>query len=31
MAPLAVGLLAFGGLVFLLIVTFAFRNVGNRH
>jgi hypothetical protein len=31
MAPIAVGVLAFAGLVVLLLATFAFRNVGNRH
>ncbi len=31
MTPVAVGLLAFGALVFALLVTYAFRNVGNRH
>ena len=29
--PVALGLLAFGGLVFALLVTYAFRNVGSRH
>jgi hypothetical protein len=29
--PLAFGLLAFGGLVALLLVTYAFRSVGTRH
>jgi hypothetical protein len=29
--PIGFGLLAFGGLVFALLVTYAFRNVGNRH
>ena len=29
--PLAYGLLAFGGLVALLLVTYAFRSVGTRH
>jgi hypothetical protein len=31
MAPIAVGLLAFGALVALLLVAYSFRNVGNRH
>ncbi|RZS61570.1 hypothetical protein EV386_1879 [Xylanimonas ulmi] len=31
MDPVVVGLLAFGALVFALAVTYAFRNVGNRH
>ena len=30
-APVGLGLLAFGGLVFALLVTYAFRNVWNRH
>lgn len=30
-APPVLGLLAFGGLVFALLVTYAFRNVGSRH
>ena len=30
-APEAVGALALGVLIALLLVTFAFRNVGNRH
>ncbi|MFC8600016.1 MULTISPECIES: hypothetical protein [unclassified Isoptericola] len=29
--PIAMGLLAFGGLVVALLVTYAFRNVSNRH
>lgn len=29
--PVAVGLLAFAGLMALLFVTFAFRSVGTRH
>jgi hypothetical protein len=29
--PLVFGLLAFGGLVTLLLVTYAFRSVGTRH
>ncbi|WP_179951071.1 hypothetical protein [Xylanimonas oleitrophica] len=29
--PVALGLIAFGGLVFALVVTYAFRNVWNRH
>ncbi|GIJ00511.1 hypothetical protein CLV28_1315 [Sediminihabitans luteus] len=29
--PIAYGLLAFGGLVALLLVTYAFRSVGTRH
>jgi len=29
--PVAVGLLAFAGLIALLFVTFAFRSVGTRH
>ncbi len=29
--PIMLGLLAFGGLVALLLVTYAFRNVGSRH
>ena len=29
--PLAYGLIAFGSLVTFLLVTFAFRNVNNRH
>ena len=29
--PLEVGLIAFGAFVVLLLVTFAFRSVGNRH
>lgn len=29
--PIALGLLAFGALVAGLLVTYAFRNVGNRH
>lgn len=31
MPPVAIGLLAFGALAFALLVTYAFRNVGNRH
>ena len=31
MSPVAFGLLAFGGLMVLLLVTFAFRSVGTRH
>jgi hypothetical protein len=31
MTPVAFGLLAFGVLAFALLVTYAFRNVGNRH
>jgi hypothetical protein len=31
MAPAAVGILVFGALVALLVATYAFRNVGNRH
>lgn len=30
-SPIALGLLAFGGLVAALVVTYAFRNVHNRH
>jgi len=30
-SPIALGLIAFGSLVAALIVTYAFRNVGNRH
>ncbi|MFD6136319.1 hypothetical protein [Isoptericola sp. NPDC056618] len=30
-SPIAMGLLAFGGLVAALVVTYAFRNVSNRH
>jgi hypothetical protein len=30
-APEAFGLIAFGGLMFLLLVTWAFRSVGSRH
>jgi hypothetical protein len=30
-SPVALGVLAFGGLVALLLVTYAFRNVGSRH
>lgn len=30
-SPIALGLLAFGGLVAALLVTYAFRNVANRH
>jgi hypothetical protein len=30
-APPFLGLLAFGGLVAALLVTYAFRNVGTRH
>ncbi|MCF4121637.1 hypothetical protein L1785_11655 [Antribacter sp. KLBMP9083] len=30
-SPIAMGLLAFGGLVAALCVTYAFRNLGNRH
>ncbi|WP_166849047.1 hypothetical protein [Isoptericola sp. BMS4] len=29
--PVVLGLLAFGGLVAALVVTYAFRNVHNRH
>lgn len=29
--PEAFGLLAFGGLVALLVITYAFRSVGSRH
>ncbi|WP_369375166.1 hypothetical protein AB1046_10875 [Promicromonospora sp. Populi] len=29
--PIVMGLIAFGALVAALVVTFAFRNVGNRH
>ncbi|MBD8080683.1 hypothetical protein [Cellulosimicrobium arenosum] len=29
--PLAFGLLAFGALVSLLLVTYAFRSIGTRH
>lgn len=29
--PVVMGLLAFGGLVLALVVTYAFRNVGSRH
>ncbi len=29
--PLAYGVLGFGGLVALLLVTYAFRSVGTRH
>ncbi|MGF0117341.1 hypothetical protein ACQFYA_13620 [Promicromonospora sp. Marseille-Q5078] len=29
--PIVMGLLAFGGLVAALVVTYAFRNVSNRH
>ncbi|MEL7974450.1 hypothetical protein AAG589_01180 [Isoptericola sp. F-RaC21] len=29
--PVGMGLLAFGGLVAALVVTYAFRNVSNRH
>lgn len=31
MSPVAFGLLAFGGLMVLLLITFAFRSVGTRH
>lgn len=30
-APIVLGLIAFGALVAALLVTYAFRNVGNRH
>jgi hypothetical protein len=30
-SPIALGLLAFGGLIAALVVTYAFRNVSNRH
>ena len=30
-SPIALGLIAFGSLVAALVVTYAFRNVGNRH
>lgn len=30
-APIVLGLIAFGSLVAALLATFAFRNVGNRH
>ncbi|GAA4700462.1 hypothetical protein APR04_000081 [Promicromonospora umidemergens] len=30
-APIVLGLIAFGALLVALLVTFAFRNVGNRH
>jgi len=30
-SPIALGLIAFGALVAALLVTYAFRNVGNRH
>ena len=30
-APIVLGLIAFGSLVAALVVTYAFRNVGNRH
>jgi hypothetical protein len=30
-SPVAFGLTAFGGLVALLLVTYAFRSVGTRH
>ncbi len=30
-SPVALGALAFGGLVALLLVTYAFRHVGSRH
>ncbi|MFI6424558.1 MULTISPECIES: hypothetical protein [unclassified Promicromonospora] len=30
-SPIALGLIAFGALVAALVVTYAFRNVGNRH
>lgn len=30
-SPVALGLIAFGALVAALLVTYAFRNVGNRH
>jgi len=29
--PVAIGLLAFGGLMALLFIAFAFRSVGTRH
>ncbi len=30
-SPVVLGALSFGGLVVLLLVTYAFRNVGSRH
>ena len=30
-SPIVLGLIAFGSLVAALVVTYAFRNVGNRH
>lgn len=30
-SPIALGLIVFGGLLVGLLVTYAFRNVGNRH
>lgn len=30
-APIVLGLIAFGALLAGLVVTYAFRNVGNRH
>lgn len=30
-SPIVLGLIAFGALVAALLVTYAFRNVGNRH
>ena len=30
-APIVMGLIAFGALVAALLATYAFRNVGNRH
>jgi hypothetical protein len=30
-SPITLGVLSFGGLVALLVVTYAFRNVGSRH
>ncbi|GAB2473358.1 hypothetical protein GCM10027063_13020 [Promicromonospora xylanilytica] len=30
-APIVLGLIAFGALMAALVVTYAFRNVGNRH
>ncbi|WP_164545232.1 hypothetical protein [Antribacter gilvus] len=29
--PIVLGLIAFGSLIAALLVTYAFRNVGNRH